>query len=565
MGLFDKILGSTGAPRFPAGRLDEIREIYDAGRWRRALDELQAYPVEALLADAKALGLWLYFRANQKTPRPIGPDLQLLVRMTDADPDHVAAALRQVTPVEHEQMIPDLQAHAGRVSSPEIRERWREMLPRSIWSADDLDAALRKETITVMYDETLQVARARFPGDGRFQSPPPRPIDARERARLQQEEERRKKEVLEQELSRAGSLVRTSVDLERAIHEDPDDDARRLVYSDWLQAQGDPRGELGALQAAGEKAEASAFLRKNAPFFFGEIDFGEVDADRPELALVWRVGHVDTMRVAAHLYRGADHPIRVFASLPAFLFLRTLTVGLAFEEENHYASVVEALCAQPFPLLQKLFLGDFEYPDQSEMSWTDLCELAPLWAAYPQLRLLKLRGGAGSLGVIEAPELRSFCWETGGLDRKSLDAIVNARWPKLESLEIWFGDAGYGAEGGVGDLARLLAGEGLPALRHLALRNCAFADELVAALAGSAILRRVTSLDLSKSCLTDEGARAIARHRPAFAHLAKLDLTDNAMTGEGVELVRDACPDVWSDFQDAERVRDDRRYVPVGE
>ena len=39
-----------------------------------------------------------------------------------------------------------------------------------------------------------------------------------------------------------------SAQLLAAIIEDPDDDAPRLVYADWLQAQGDPRGELMQLQ-----------------------------------------------------------------------------------------------------------------------------------------------------------------------------------------------------------------------------------------------------------------------------------------------------------------------------
>lgn len=33
-----------------------------------------------------------------------------------------------------------------------------------------------------------------------------------------------------------------------AILETPDDDAPRLVYADWLQGHGDPRGELIQLQ-----------------------------------------------------------------------------------------------------------------------------------------------------------------------------------------------------------------------------------------------------------------------------------------------------------------------------
>ncbi len=42
----------------------------------------------------------------------------------------------------------------------------------------------------------------------------------------------------------------TNPELEPAIRENPDDQAGYQVYGDWLQAQGDPLGELVALQCA---------------------------------------------------------------------------------------------------------------------------------------------------------------------------------------------------------------------------------------------------------------------------------------------------------------------------
>ncbi|HET9989405.1 MAG TPA: TIGR02996 domain-containing protein, partial [Kofleriaceae bacterium] len=49
-----------------------------------------------------------------------------------------------------------------------------------------------------------------------------------------------------------------------AVIEHPDDDARRLVYADWLQQHGDPQGELIAVQTRlahatpGERGELEA-------------------------------------------------------------------------------------------------------------------------------------------------------------------------------------------------------------------------------------------------------------------------------------------------------------------
>ncbi|MBA3501632.1 MAG: TIGR02996 domain-containing protein, partial [Deltaproteobacteria bacterium] len=50
----------------------------------------------------------------------------------------------------------------------------------------------------------------------------------------------------------------TDEELLRAIAEQPDDDGVRLVYADWLQERGDPRGEFIALQLAKRNREPSA-------------------------------------------------------------------------------------------------------------------------------------------------------------------------------------------------------------------------------------------------------------------------------------------------------------------
>ena len=48
----------------------------------------------------------------------------------------------------------------------------------------------------------------------------------------------------------------------QAVLDDPDDIARRLVYADALQEQGDPRGEFIALHIAG-RPEAELLLKKH--------------------------------------------------------------------------------------------------------------------------------------------------------------------------------------------------------------------------------------------------------------------------------------------------------------
>jgi uncharacterized protein (TIGR02996 family) len=48
----------------------------------------------------------------------------------------------------------------------------------------------------------------------------------------------------------------------KRVLEQPDDDAPRLVFADWLEERGDPRGEFIRLQCALAKGQVPATLKK---------------------------------------------------------------------------------------------------------------------------------------------------------------------------------------------------------------------------------------------------------------------------------------------------------------
>src|SRR5688572_23115268 len=60
-------------------------------------------------------------------------------------------------------------------------------------------------------------------------------------------------------------------DLEAAIAASPLDREPYSVFADWLQQQGDPRGELISLQLAGKDAEADALFAKHEDYFLGPL------------------------------------------------------------------------------------------------------------------------------------------------------------------------------------------------------------------------------------------------------------------------------------------------------
>lgn len=385
-------------------------------------------------------------------------------------------------------------------------------------------------------------------------------------------------EDAEEEGEEGSAKAASNPELEAAILKDPDNAEAYLVYADWLQAQGDPRGELialqhAALQASGEEAtslkrKASALLRKYRRFLLG--DLAEA-LESEELKVSWHLGFIKSARLGKKDYDSdfdVEEAVEKLLALPSARFLRELTIGMvSFEGDNSYEDVAKAIAkGGGWPMLESLFLGDFEYPDENEISWTNVGDLEPLYKVLPRLRSLKLRGGSEELGKINLPELREFTVESGGLPLEAVRSIANAHWPRLERLEVWFGMESYGAGGGVEDIQPLLDGKGLPHLKHLGLKNFEFASKLCEALPQAKILAQLETLDLSMGTITDEEAEVLAANAAAFKHLKHLDLTQNLMTEEGARQVAKLCPDVARGNQRADDYGDeDERYPAVGE
>ncbi len=67
---------------------------------------------------------------------------------------------------------------------------------------------------------------------------------------------------------------------EAAIRAHRDDEAARLVYSDFLQAEGDPLGELIAVQLAQSKKKTPALFKREKALI---ASLGLLDEDLGEL------------------------------------------------------------------------------------------------------------------------------------------------------------------------------------------------------------------------------------------------------------------------------------------
>lgn len=392
----------------------------------------------------------------------------------------------------------------------------------------------------------------------------------------------------------------TNPALEKAILASPDSDDGFMVYADWLQQQGDVRGELAVIQARRAaspkdkklRAAEQKLLWDQRAHFWGPLavyveKHSSLPMENGAIAATWRQGFIDVLELSAHdSWSDKDAPsvpkaeelIRQLPNVPSAKFLRELTIAKpVVNDEYAFANSIKALIAvlPSLPMLRRLTLGKFSYED-SELSWSHLGNLDALWPLAKQLEYLKIKAGSMTLGKIDAPKLRELRIETGGLDRKAIAAIVTARLPALETLNVWFGQANYGFNGKLADLLPFLDKKQFPKVKHLGVANTVFGDELAEHWPTATILPQLATLDLSKSHLTVAGMRKLAAHRDAFAHLASLDVSNCLLDKEGVKLAKTLCKTVVvtdqsdpADYTNEDEDDEDDelfwRYTAVGE
>lgn len=323
-------------------------------------------------------------------------------------------------------------------------------------------------------------------------------------------------------------------DLEAVILDDPLDPSGWLVYGDWLQAEGDVRGELVAVQAklardpgnpALMEAQRALFRAHGDALLEGLHRYLAPEVDRgPLFRLSWEFGFLWTANVKADGHSLAELVTGLSDLLahPSARFLHALTIGTP--PDDGWPAVLDVLRrlrgAQP---LRILFLGDSAMSAaHPRPAFGPIGDLDDLWNRFLHLEVLTLRGGRMNLGGLELPRLRELTIETSALQRETLLALGSRRWPHLERLELWFGDRRCTCT--LNELAPLFEAERFPRLRHLGIRNCPFVDRVCHALAHAPLARQLRVLDLSLGALTDIGAAALVDAKESFPNLAVLDV-----------------------------------------
>jgi hypothetical protein len=345
-----------------------------------------------------------------------------------------------------------------------------------------------------------------------------------------------------------------------------DDVEAYSVYADWLESHGSVRGELIHRMLEAEKttdAGVAEFITEHAEELIGFVPSDADDEmDKGAYTLTWRRGFIDQLELSS--VDGVEAALEHFLEHPSGRRIRSIAIGMNGEPDpdEPHGEIVSSIVREQPPHLTELHLGAFD-PDGCDISSYAVGDISTIWQGLPTLRTMRVTGGSFELGTIAAPQLERLELCTGGLTATNVQSIATAEWPSLQHLDVYFGGQNYGGDTEIADVATLLQND-YPALRHLGVKNCPFADEAVGLLVESKLVAQLESLDLSLGCLGDAGAELLLANKTKLGKLARLDVSASylgpqmmrALGQLGVELIAEH----MNDFADP-----DDRYVSISE
>jgi uncharacterized protein (TIGR02996 family) len=366
----------------------------------------------------------------------------------------------------------------------------------------------------------------------------------------------------------AGSLREA---LERALVENPDDVAAHMAYADYLQEQGDPRGEFIQVQLEMEDPARSPAERKSlrdrevklletharewlgglaehllAPkkkkktyedpvysYHFRRGWLDTVEARNYKLAFTRALAHAPEARLLRCLYLNEDH----------FQEPSTYEAGDDPIPQGSYAPSLYGLLRSPYlGNVRVLRVGDPVDDDERyfncHMEGTPVITLVKLMPKLEELHLLTQALDTDQLfGLRTLPNLRVLL--VYHMDNYPLAKLAkNPGFANLTHL-LCHPHAAREEEAylRLPQLRAVCRSTTLTRLTHLRLRMSDFGDKGCEEFVSSGILQRLRILDLRNGCITDAGARVLAAC-PDLKNLELLDLDRNCLTAAGIKTLR---------------------------
>jgi uncharacterized protein (TIGR02996 family) len=313
----------------------------------------------------------------------------------------------------------------------------------------------------------------------------------------------------------------------------PDDDAQRLIFADWLDEEGDPRGRFVRVQLAladlpAGAPERPALLSAERDLLAAHREAWEAPFRGLATGCVFRRGFVDEVKIEARQFLRAAHelfaasPVRhvhlldVSDSLPAVLqspYMGRLAALTIHAQHTGEPLARAAAHSEYLAGLKRLALTRNRFGDDA----VEHLARAPVFANLDELDLSENEIG-----------------ETGARALAASPHLANLRRLELRSNAL--GPAG----------AEALAGsDRLAALERLGLSDNGVGLPRLLTLGRAHDLLRVPVLDLSANGLTAAGLQAILTRppgEPAPVRVRELDLSYNTELGDGGAHLLAKCP-----------------------
>jgi uncharacterized protein (TIGR02996 family) len=330
--------------------------------------------------------------------------------------------------------------------------------------------------------------------------------------------------IADSEIGVLEQLSERDLGLEASLREHPEDLETHLIYSDWLQARGDPRGQLIALQHAvtqasrRERRQLRTREREYLVEHSGHL-FGPLRSYAQSLRVRWTLGFIDAASIGPmDLERPLAEPYEVLTWLLRLpVAARMTSLGLT-SSLVHRHSLERLLCSSEVVAnLRTLELGD-----HLERERRPTPTFSRLWPHLRKLRKLTIHGDQPPLRALHSPTLEHLELRMRGLPDNFPERFVAGRLPKLHTLTLNFVDASAISPGVFADLLAL------PELDGIAELNLCLPDELPLPLA--AVFGGIPRLS-TLAALNLEGCRA-----DDMTMRALLDARDRGRLPEGMLL-----------------------------
>jgi uncharacterized protein (TIGR02996 family) len=312
------------------------------------------------------------------------------------------------------------------------------------------------------------------------------------------------------------------------ILENPDDDAPRLVYADWLEERGDPRGEFIRLQC--ELARIEDEDGRTGELRDRENSLLNLHGEK------WREEIPEWARAKCEFRRGFVEEVTlwrsdVFSELSVLPYCapvrRLVLVEIAGKMTEFRLSAAMEFATE------LCFLDNrFEFADLRQLFDAPFAELGYA-TELARLRSLTFMGA----GLLDGGAARiALATELANLQRLELvqcqmtahglrELFHCEHLPNLKKLDI---SGNLLEDAGAWELSRSPARNGLT---HLSLRGTQLTNHGAQHLAESKVLENLQNLDVSENSIGDDGAKALARGLP---NLRRLAFGQNYATASGL-------------------------------